>query len=178
MIRQIVAAATVLAITTFLVAAVARGQDSGGQPKDLGQIPPAVIDALKAKFPKADIDKWTREKEGEEVIYDLEFRVDGTKYEADITEAGRIDNWEKQVSPEMLPEAVRQAVEQRHPKATIREVMQMTTVKAGTDVPEGFEIVLETAEKKTVELSVAPDGKILEDTPDEPKKPDEAEKKD
>ena len=47
---------------------------------------------------------------------------------------------------------------------------QVTEVKDGKDKLEGYEIVLETADKKEVEVTVAPDGKILEDSTDEKKK--------
>lgn len=42
--------------------------------------------------------------------------------------------------------------------------MVITAIKDGKDVLEGYEIVLETANKKEVEVMVAPDGKILEES--------------
>ena len=66
-------------------------------------------------------------------------------------------------------EAVRDAVDKRYPGATLKEVMEINEVKDGKDRLEGYEIVLETADKKGVEVTVAPDGKILEDSTD-PKK--------
>jgi hypothetical protein len=141
-----------------------RAQDANRQPDAAGQIPPVVVDALKARFPKAEIEKWTREKEGEIVLYDIEFQQDGVKFEADITDTGRIDNWERQIPPTDLPEPVRRTVEQRYPNAQIREVMQITLVKAGVDVLEGYEVVLQTQDKKEAEVSVSPDGKVLEDS--------------
>jgi hypothetical protein len=42
--------------------------------------------------------------------------------------------------------------------------MAITAVKDGKDVPEGFEITLQTADKKDAEVTVGPDGKILEDS--------------
>jgi hypothetical protein len=47
------------------------------EPKDLDKIPKAVMEALKAKFPKAKIEKWTKEKEDGKEIYDIEFTVNG-----------------------------------------------------------------------------------------------------
>src|SRR6476469_6409090 len=41
---------------------------------DEKEIPKKVMDALRAKFPKAQIDKWTKEKEGDAVVYDIEFK--------------------------------------------------------------------------------------------------------
>jgi len=49
-------------------------------------------------------------------------------------------------------------------KAALKEVMAITAVQDGKDAPDGYEIVLETADKKVVEVTVAPDGKVLEDS--------------
>ncbi|MDI6767307.1 MAG: hypothetical protein QME52_10840 [Bacteroidota bacterium] len=57
---------------------------------DTNQIPEKVMDGLKAKFPKPEIDKWTKEKEGDISLYDIEFKQEGYKYEADIKEDGTI----------------------------------------------------------------------------------------
>ncbi len=128
------------------------------------EIPKVVMDALKAKFPKAEIHKWTKEKEGNIVVYDIEFKQEGRKFEADIKEDGMIHNWEKEIAVKDLPDAVKKAVQEKHPKFTPQEIMEITAVKDGKDELEGYEIVLETADKKEVEVTVAPDGKILEDS--------------
>jgi len=130
---------------------------------DLNKIPKKVIDTLMAKFPKAEIQQWTQEKEGDMVVHDIEFTQQGRKFEADIKEDGTIHNWEKQIPVKELPAVVRKAVETRYPKAALKEVMAITAVVGGKDTPEGFEILLLTAGGKEVEVSVAPDGKFLED---------------
>jgi hypothetical protein len=62
---------------------------------ELDKIPQVVIDGLRAKFPKAEINEWTKEKEGDIVIYDIEFKQEGRKFEADIKEDGKILEEEK-----------------------------------------------------------------------------------
>jgi hypothetical protein len=121
------------------------------------------MDALKAKFPKAEIRKWTKEKEGGTVIYDIEFKQEGRHCEADIKEDGTYINFEKEIAARDLPEAVKKAVDKKYPKATLKEIMEVTEVKGKEDKLEGYEIVLVSADNKTVELMVAPDGKILEE---------------
>lgn len=128
----------------------------------VGEIPKKVMSALKAKFPNARVQKWTKETEDNIVVYDFELTQDGRKFEADIREDGSIHNWEEQITVKDLPEAVRRTVTTEYPKATIKEIMRITAVKAGKDVLEGYEVVLQTADKKTVEVTVAPNGKILE----------------
>jgi hypothetical protein len=137
----------------------------------LAKIPRVVMDGLKAKFPKAEIHMWTEENEGEIVVYDIEFKQEGWKFEADIKEDGSIHNWEKEIEIKDLPEAVSKALETKYPKSTIKEIMQITAVHDGMDALEGYEIVLKTADMKEVEITVAPDGKVLEDSGE--KKPEE-----
>jgi hypothetical protein len=136
-------------------------------PLELGKIPQAVMGALKAKFPDAEIHKWTKETEDDIVVYDIEFKQQDQKFEADIKEDGTIHNWEKEIAAEDLPEAVKKTAEEKYPNSTHKEIMEITAVKDGEDVLEGYEIVLETADKKEVEITVAPDGRILEESGEE-----------
>jgi hypothetical protein len=137
---------------------------AGDEAKDLDKIPKAVMDALKTKFPKAKIDKWSKETENGKVVYDIEFKVEGRKTEADIGEDGTIQNFEKEFDAKDLPKAVTAAVENKYPKAKMKEVMEITDIKDKKEVHGGFEIVLETADKKNVEVTIAKDGKINEDS--------------
>ena len=84
----------------LLAVPVSRAQDK--DKLDLGKIPKPVMDALKAKFPKAEIHKWTKEKEGDDVVYDIEFKQDGRACEADIKEDGTYINYEKAIAAKDL----------------------------------------------------------------------------
>ena len=131
---------------------------------DLDKIPKAVMDGLKAKFPKPVITKWTKETEAGKVVYDIEFTQDGRKCEADIFEDGTIHNFEKAIEAKDLPKAVTDAVEKKYPKATMKTIMEITEIKDKKEMLDGYEIELVTADKKDVEVTVAPDGKIKEDS--------------
>src|SRR5438874_12084818 len=103
----------------FLAVQAARAQEK----VDPDKIPRKVMDALKTRFAKAVIDKCTKEKEGDAIVYDIEFKQEGRKFEADIKEDGTIVNWEKEIAVKDLPEAVKKTVEKKYPRATIKEVM-------------------------------------------------------
>jgi uncharacterized membrane protein len=128
------------------------------------EIPQVVMDTLKAKFREAEIDTWTREEEGDIVVYDIEFTQQEQKFEADIKEDGSIHNWEKAIAAGDLPEVVRLAAEKTYPHAVLKEIMMITAVVDGQDALEGYEIVLQTADDREVEITVAPDGTVLEDS--------------
>lgn len=141
------------------------------QDLNLEKIPEVVMNALNTKFPDAEIHKWTQEEEGEIILYDIEFEQVGKKFEADIKEDGTIHNWEKAIDAGNLPEAVRKSIDEKYANATVMETMEISAVSEGKDVLEGYEVVLRTVDNKEFELTVAPDGKILEDSGEQ--KPDE-----
>ena len=131
-----------------------------GDKTDVSKVPKPVMDGLSAKFPMAEIHKWTVEKEGGKVIYDFEFKFNGMNYEADIKEDGTIHNWEKAISDTDLPQAIRKVMYGKYPKATFKEVLE---IKNGMDVIEGYEVVFISADKTEMELLFAPDGKIIDE---------------
>lgn len=163
-LRCMASGLVVAALAVFLVA----GSDARGQDKedklDLDKIPKAVMDALKAKFPKAEIHKWTKAKEGDDIIYDIEFKQEGRKCEADIKENGTYINYEKEIAAKDLPKAVSDAIRKRYPRAILKEVLEETEVKGKDEKLSAYEVVLVTADKKDVELRLSPEGKILEDS--------------
>lgn len=153
---------TAAVLTLLLTSPLAFAQEAG-KPA-VGQVPGKVMQALKTRFPAAAIQKWTRETENQAVVYDIEFTQQGRHFEADIKEDGLIDNWEEAIAVQDLPPVVRRAADNKYPKATISEVMKVTAVRDGKDALDGYEISLKTAAGKQVEITVAPDGKILEDS--------------
>lgn len=145
-------------------AEVAVTEKTAADPLQLDKIPQVVMDGLKAKFPNAEIHKWAKEEEGEIIVYDFEFKQDGGNFEADIMEDGTIHNWEKAIADTSIPEAVMKAVGEKYPEATLQEIMEITAVTEGVDALEGYEVVLITVDSVEVEVMVAPDGEILEDS--------------
>jgi hypothetical protein len=151
-----------LLYSLFSVDMIANAQDK--KPDDSTQIPTQVMDALKSKFPEAKIHKWTKEKEGDAVVYDIEFKEKGRACEADIKADGTFINYEKAIKAKDLPKVVAEAIEKKYPKATLKEIMEETEVKGKSEKLSAYEVVLTTSEKKDVEVRLSPEGKILEDT--------------
>ncbi len=145
----------------FLLASVSFTGAVGG-PARADKIPASVMGALSAKFPRAQIDKWSREKEDGKIVYDIEFTQDSRKFEADIFADGTIHNWEQQIAQTDLPDAVVQTVNKKFPHAVLKEVMAVTDVKDGAEQLQAYEIVVRRSRKKDIEMTIAPDGKVLE----------------
>ncbi len=96
-------------------------------PAGLGGIPAKVMNALKARFPNPEVQKCTPGRGGRDR--------------------------EREIPVKDLPAAVRKAMASRYPKATIKEVMAITAVKDGKDTAAGYEISLEAAGKRAVEVT-------------------------
>ena len=136
--------------------------NAAGAPDQRAGIPANVMAALTGKFPQAHVDKWTKEKEDGKPVYDIEFHQGDRKFEADIFADGTIHNWERQIPEADLPQAVIKAVNQKFPHAVLKEIMAVTDVNNGADELTGYEVVIQRARKKDVEMTVAPNGKVLE----------------
>lgn len=154
-------AARALAVTVLLLAAVSCGRKGADAPQR-GAVPGNVMASLRARFPGAEIRKWTRETEDGVDLYDIEFVQEGRNLEADIGADGVIRNWEREVSMRDLPAAVAQAVARAYPDALIDGVMATSEVRSGADVPSGFEVTLTLEGGRQAEITVAQDGTVLE----------------
>jgi hypothetical protein len=164
---------SVVLLGTFALSLFIGNREVSAQEQAVPQdkIPKAVMAALLGKFPKARIDKCTKAKEGDDIVYDIEFKQNGRKCEADIKENGTFINYEKAIEAKDLPKAVRSAIEKRYPKAILKEIMEEKEVKGKDEKFSAYELVLVAADKKDVEVRLSPEGKILEDTG--AKKPEE-----
>ena len=128
------------------------------------KLPKPVQDAFQTRFPSAVISKVTKEKKKVLVVYDIEFRQGGRKLEADFAADGRIQSWEQEVAAGDLPAAVRASVDQRYPQPALKEAMKIIAVTAGRESLEGYELVLKPQGRREVEMTLTPDGKIVEDS--------------
>jgi hypothetical protein len=137
------------------------------------KIPKAVMDTIKARLPGAEITSAEKETEDGKVVYDIELKHKGRKYETDIQEDGTLIEIEKEVALKDVPEAVTKALKEKYPDATVKEVMEVNKVKGKTETPDHYEVTLKVGDKER-EVLVSLDGKSVK-TEEEAKK--EKEKK-
>ena len=152
---RLVASVTVFAIL-FSVAAAQEKIEAD-------KLPQKVRDSLKARFPGHMITQATKELENNEVIYDIEMTIAGKKHEMDCKEDGTIINFENEIAEKNLPKAVADAVKAKYPDAKVKTVMEVIGVKDKKEALEEYEIIVDTKDKKDLELTVSPDGKKIEE---------------
>lgn len=141
------------------------------------KLPKAVMKAIMGRFPGADITSAEKETEGGKVIFDIELKHKGRNYEMDIKEDGTILEISKEVASKDVPKAITKAVMAKYPKATIKEVMEVNKVKGKEETPIHYEVTIEMADRKKLEVIVSLDGKSVKTEAEAEKEAKEKEKK-
>src|SRR5256885_2915350 len=147
-------------IACFVAMALSARADDKAQKIEPDKLPQKIKDAVKARLPGAEITSAEKEKENGEIVYDLELKHEGRKYEMDIKEDGTIIEIEKEIKNP--PEAITRAVKRKYPKATIKEVMEVNKVTGNEEKPEKYEVTIEIDGKKK-EVIVSLDGKSIKE---------------
>jgi uncharacterized membrane protein YkoI len=130
-------------------------------------LPPQVASAVNSRFPDATIRSAEKETENGKVLYDIELTHNGKHYEMDVEENGTVAETETAIDASALPAPVSQAVQAKYPGATVKEVMEKR--KGSQQAVSEYEIVVKPASGKSKELTVAPDGKVTEESGGEEK---------
>jgi hypothetical protein len=151
-VTGILAAALVLAVCASFA-----GADEEKVPLD--KVPAKVLDAVKAKFANAELVGASREKENNEVIYEVSIKHEGHKIDVELKEDGTILLYEKTIDAKDLPGKVTNAVKEKYGKVTYKVAEEVFK----KDKLEYYEVVVETAEKKVFEAEVSAEGKILKE---------------
>ena len=159
----------VLAICLMALAS-SKGEEETIKPE---QLPKAVKASLDARFPGAEITSAAKETENGQVVFDIELKLKGRKFESDIQEDGTILEIEKEIATKDWPKALAAAIAAKYPKSTIKEVMEVNLVKNKKETPDHLEVTLETSDKKVEEVIASLDGKTITE---EPAAPGEAKK--
>jgi hypothetical protein len=133
-----------------------------GEKIDPSKLPPKVAEAVKVRFPGATITQVTKELENGVVVYDIEMTRAGKKHEMDCKEDGTLIDLQNEVPPSELPPGAADAIKKKHPGSTIKEVGEILVAKDGQETKDHFEVIIQTAEKKEVELTIKLDGTIEE----------------
>jgi hypothetical protein len=151
-----------------LVGPTARADEEKEEKVPLDKVPRAVLDAVKAKFKDAKLVSAEKETENDKVVYEINLKVNDQTVEVSVTPDGKIVCIEKTITARDLPRPVTEAIDSKYPRATIKKV---EAVQKGEKV--SYEVLLVTADKKTLEVVFEPQGKVLE----EEKKDKKEEKK-
>ena len=146
------------------------------------KLPKAVLETVKKRFPKAEIVEAEKSTEDNEEEYVVSIKDGKTEIDVTLTPDGKITLIEKEIPVKDLPKAVADALAAKFQKATIKTAYEVTTVTDGKEELDYYDVVVVTADKKTLDVEVTPDGKIeqveehKEEKKEEPKKQEKKKK--
>jgi hypothetical protein len=126
----------------------------------LKNVPQAVLDAIKDKFPKAELGKAAKETEDGKTIYKLTFIYKKHNYEAECEADGTFQAINKELEVKELPEKIAKVLEEKYPKARINLIEEITK----KDKIVSYDVELVSADKQEIEVQISPEGTIEKET--------------
>jgi uncharacterized membrane protein YkoI len=153
--RKILASVAACAVVLLATAALVCADE---EKIALDKLPKAVVDAVKAKFPDADLVGAEKETEDGKTQYEVSIKTKKGMLDVILTPDGKIVAVEKVIEAKDLPKPVTEALEAKYPKATIKKAEEITK-----DDKVTFEVLIETADKKKLEVVLDANGKIVEE---------------
>jgi hypothetical protein len=128
----------------------------------LTQVPKAVMDAVKKKFPEAKPQSASQGKEeNNQPFYDVFIHVKSQKIWVTCDSQGKILVIDREITLKDLPQPVADALHKRYPKATIRLVNEIAD-----DGSTSYDIAV-TFNKKSLIAVFAASGQFVEQLDDE-----------
>jgi hypothetical protein len=124
----------------------------------IDQVPSAVKDAVKKKFPSAKLEQAEKEVANGKTTYELTIKDDGKTITVSLKEDGTILEIEKEIAAGDLPEAVANAVKSKYPSGTVKKAEEVTKDEKVT-----YEVIIAQEGKKLRELALDKMGKITDD---------------
>ena len=127
------------------------------------ELPPAVLKAFSAAYPKATIKGLSSEKEDGKTYFEIESLDGKTKRDLLYEPDGSLVEIEEVVAAHELPEPVKATIKKEFPAGKIALAERTTKGKVVT-----YELRV-TSGKRKVTLSLDPDGKVVSDAKKEEK---------
>ena len=148
-----------MSVVVGVLSGMAAAADEAKEEKvPLDKVPKAVLKAVKGKFKGAKLVSAEKETADGKVVYEINLKVKDQTIEVSATPDGKIVSIEKTITLKDLPKPVAEALKSKYPKADIKIVEE---ILQGEKV--SYEVLLVTADKKTLEVVFDPKGKILEE---------------
>jgi hypothetical protein len=129
----------------------------------LHKVPKPVLDAVRDRFKDARIIGADKEIEDGKLVYEVALTQEGQNIDLTLTPEGAILLIEKEITAKDLPEPVAKALEDKYPKATYKVVEEIIEVQGKQETLAYYDVLLVTAQRKTLEVQVSADGKTLKE---------------
>ena len=143
------------------ISLVSGGVQAGEEKIPLDKLPKAVVEAVKKRFPKAELISAAKETVDKKTEYEVILKSEGQRIDVTLAPEGTILGMEKEIAVKDLPKAVTATLKKSYPKAVYKKVEEVIKVADGKETLAFYEVLLEITEKKSIEVKVKANGKIL-----------------
>ncbi len=127
----------------------------------LERLPKQVSEAVKGKFPMAEVIE-VSEKTDDEVVYEVTVRDNGKKIDVTIDADGDIESLEREIDGSELPKVVREAIAKTHSDKTIEIAEAVYEIEDGKEELDFYEAQLKAKDGKQTEAMIKADGTFIE----------------
>jgi hypothetical protein len=138
------------------------GVRAGEEKVALKDVPKAVLDTFKARFPHAEIKQVEKETDADnEVVYEFGITADGKNIDVSVEADGELASIETEIAVKDIPAPVKKALDAKYPGAPIKKAEAVSEFDDGKE-EKTIEVIL-TAKGKDLEVVLTPDGKIVKE---------------
>jgi hypothetical protein len=163
----------VVAVTVLALAAVARSDDDD-EKVPLDKVPAKIMDAIKAKYPKAKVVSAGKGDVDGTKAFEFKLKQGDKEWEAAFTPDGKFHSSEEPLKEAELPAKVKQAFRKKYGDVKIVSAEKETTGE-GEKAKVIYEIIFEK-DKGKIEGQFDPEGKFLAEKKVVEKKKEEKDK--
>jgi uncharacterized membrane protein YkoI len=121
---------------------------------------------VKSKFPAGELTAAEKETKEGKTTYEITLKNKGKNIDVALTSEGKIKQIETTLAIADLPKPVARAIEAKYPAATVKKAEEILEYK-GEEETKKYEVVVATDDKKSLEVVLSPEGKILETEKDD-----------
>src|SRR5438105_3069873 len=132
-------------VGTGLLVLATLGQAGEGK-LTLDKVPQPVRDAVKAKYPKAEVLYATKEVADGKTSYEVYMKNKGKGLDVTFSPAGAVEVVEQEIDAKQLPKKVRAALDQKYPQVTFTKVERISKAKGGKLAVDVYEILFTTGD--------------------------------
>jgi uncharacterized membrane protein YkoI len=129
----------------------------------LSDVPPPVMSAIRDRFAQATAVAASRETKDGRTLYEVTLKSGTRQIDVTSTAEGELIEVEGGLTENDLPAAVTNAISVKYPGAKYRIVEDVKTSDPSAPRSSYFEVLLETTNKRFVEVQIAADGTILKE---------------
>ncbi len=146
----------VLATVLLSFPAVAQQTPAKSETIQIQDLPKEVVDAVKTKFPDAQMQKAKKKVENGQTFFGIGLTSKGAVRSMLLTPKGKIVELKKVIPASELPAKATEAVYAQYPNSTMQKVEKVTQFKE----EKSIKVEVVTSDKQTKKLLFDADGKI------------------